>query len=68
MIKIKQSRKLRSGCRTLSIIDNKNNVGHTTDVLRLVTEDGNTICLDISKDGTIHVWTNGIPFKVDTEI
>lgn len=68
MIDIKQSRKLKGGCRILCILDKVNNVAHTTDVLRLITEDGNTICLDITKNGTIHVWTNGIPFKVDTEI
>ena len=68
MINIKQSRKLRNGYRTLTILDETNNVTYTTDTLRLITEEGNTICLDISKDGTIHVWTNGIPVKLDNEI
>lgn len=68
MIKVKQSRKLINGFRTLSINDETHKISTVKDVLRITTDKGDDFYLDIEKDGTISVWSNSAELNVDTKV
>ena len=68
MIKIKQERKLINGCRTLNIKDDVYGKQCRKDVLRLTTQYGDDLYLDIEKDGTISIWSNSLELHVDNEV
>lgn len=70
MIKIKQSRKLINGFRTLYITHAESFEGTVKkDVCRVFSNKGVELFnLDIEKDGTINLWSNEFTLRVDKDI